>query len=122
MAKKASGSNVVSIGRWSFVIGLVIAILSGLPGFPQPKLIMIILGIVVGFININAIETGPFLIAVVALMLSVANLNLNPSGAVGIILQNVLLFLSPASVIVSLKAIYVLLIRNVFNVRNILIF
>lgn len=109
MAKKISGaSNLALIGRWAFVIGLVIAILSGIPGFPELKTTMIILGIIVGFLNITAIETGPFLVAVIALMLAVVNLNLNAGGAVGIILGNILLFLSPAAVIVSLKAIYVL--------------
>ena len=109
MAKKMSNANNIAlIGRWAFVIGLVVAILSGIPNFPEIKAIMIILGIVVGFLNITAIETGPFLVAVVALMLAVVNLNLNAVGAVGTIFRNILLFLSPAAIIVSLKAIYVL--------------
>ncbi|MBI4155592.1 hypothetical protein HY498_05945 [Candidatus Woesearchaeota archaeon] len=106
---KAGVSNVALIGRWSFIIGLIVVILSGIPNFPSDivKVVALVLGIVVGFLNITAIETGPFLIAVIALMMAVVNLNLNP-GALGTILNNLLLFLSPASAIVAIKAIYVL--------------
>ncbi len=109
MAKKTSNlNNLALIGRWAFVIGLLIAILSGIPSFPELKGIMLLLGIVIGLLNITAVETGPFLLAVIALMLAVGNLNLGYEGAMGTILRNILLFLSPASIIVSLKAIYVL--------------
>ena len=110
MAKGSKVSNIFLVGRWSFLIGLVIAILSGIPGFPAIGWVLVVLGIIVGFLNINAVETGPFLVAVVALMLSVNIANSSPSmmDSVGMIFDNVILFLTPATIIVSLKAIYVL--------------
>ena len=57
MAKKASNmNNLALIGRWAFVIGLLIAILSGIPGFPELKGIMLLLGIIVGLLKLNGIN------------------------------------------------------------------
>lgn len=57
------------IGRWAFIIGLVISILLGFVTFSYSSLVLVILGLIVGFMNVSEKEAQHFLIAVIALML-----------------------------------------------------
>ncbi|MGC9310307.1 MAG: hypothetical protein ACP5E4_01130 [Candidatus Aenigmatarchaeota archaeon] len=103
--------DVEKIGQWSFIIGVVIAILAGLLGMTSPNVpvLLMVLGIIVGLLNISETEIYNFLIAAIALLLSgVARLeNLPVVGAiVGPILANITTFVAPAVVIVALKAIF----------------
>lgn len=56
------------IGRWAFIIGLVISILLGFLTFSYSSLLLVILGLVVGFMNITEKEAQKFLIGVLALI------------------------------------------------------
>jgi hypothetical protein len=52
------------IGKWAFIIGLVLAVLAGLLFQPGWALwVLAILGVIVGFLNITAEETRGFLLA-----------------------------------------------------------
>jgi hypothetical protein len=104
------------IGELAFLVGVLIAILVGLfqQGVATGTLatILVILGIIVGFLNISAKETTPYLVAAIALLAA--------SGASGFIsiwvigsylvamLGNIALFVAPAAVIVALKTIITL--------------
>ena len=100
------------IGSYAFLIGIGIAILAGVFSSVIPKgtltLILVILGLVVGFINITDTEVQGFLIASIALILT-SNADLNSIPAVGsyltAILSNITVFVAPAALIVALKAI-----------------
>lgn len=100
------------IGHYAFLAGVALAILAGIAtdliATDIVGLILVILGLVVGFINVTAKETTEFLIATVALMLAgAANLAIIP--AIGIYLQaivaNIVVFVAPAAVVVALKAV-----------------
>jgi hypothetical protein len=101
------------LGQWAFIIGLVIAIVFGLvPASYQGMLtlVLVVLGLVVGFLNITEKETTPFLVAAAALMLTAnANLSVIPPEALGSFLQgavsNIGVFVAPAAVVVAIKAI-----------------
>ena len=100
------------IGSYAFLIGVGIAILAGLFSNVIPAgtlaLILVVLGIVVGFLNITDSEIQGFLVAAIALILtSTADLSIIP--AVGRyfdpIVNNIAVFVAPAALVVALKAI-----------------
>ena len=104
------------IGKWAFIIGVIIAALAGivpdLIDIGIIGLILVILGLVVGFLNISDKESGDFLIAAIALLV-VGAAGLVAIPAIGEkylvpILTNIVAFVAPATLVVSLKAVYVL--------------
>jgi hypothetical protein len=101
--------NSASVGKWAFIIGLVIAILAGL--FYQPGWavwILAILGVIVGLLNITVEETQGFLLASIALTLSATALNTIPvvGRALGFILPFVVAFVAGAMIVVALKTLF----------------
>ena len=58
-----------TIGRWAFIGGAIIAVILGFFSFPFASLVLVILGLVVGFLNIQAKETHNYLVGVIALLL-----------------------------------------------------
>jgi len=100
------------IGRWAFIIGLIIAVLLGFVTFSYASLILVILGLIVGFMNVTEKEAGAFLIAAIALMLvGVAGLKaLEVVGSLYTWMQTVLTsfttFVAAAAVVVSIKELF----------------
>lgn len=108
-----------TIGIYAFIIGIVIAIVAGLAGgaiaaYTGPiTLVLVILGLIVGFLNIKDKNISGFLIAAIALMV-VGSANLATIDTIvaglGTVLQAVIsfiaVFVAPAALVVSLKAIY----------------
>ena len=113
-------------GHWAFILGVIIAIIAGLATGAMvldanttswTTAILVILGIIVGFLNISEKETQSFLITTIALMLVGTSLfYLNPLFNLGSILtaimRYVLAFIAPAALIVALKAMYKLSARS----------
>ena len=104
------------LGHYAFLVGIVLAVIVGLFPTAMSKevaaLILVLLGLVVGFLNVTAKETTPFLIATIALLVAGgAGLDIIGYG-IGAklvsILEFVVVFVAPASIIVALKAIYAL--------------
>ncbi|MEK6848980.1 MAG: hypothetical protein AABY01_00235 [Nanoarchaeota archaeon] len=98
------------IGHWAFIVGILLAVIAGL--IPQLQTstvtwILVILGLVVGLLNISAKETTEFLVAVVALLI-VGSAGAIPAlgGLVLAILANIVALSAPAALIVAIKAIY----------------
>ena len=98
-------------GAWSFIAGVVIVILASLLSIEAGLLtgVLILLGLVVGLLNVEDKDTTHFLVAVIALA-AAGNANLDTVPLVGAQLQNILknigIFVAPAAVIVALKAVY----------------
>jgi len=102
------------IGKWAFIIGIVIAILAAFVTAVSTTtilLVLFILGLIVGILNIDKKNTTEFLIAVVALLmvgslgaLSVGQLA-TPVGYLQEILGNFTAFVMAAALVVSLKAV-----------------
>ncbi len=102
MAKKGKG-----LGWWAFAVGLVLAVIFGYSGNIGLSWILVLLGLVVGFLNISEKEATTFLIASIALMSSGAAVNLTVLwGPLGSILGGVVTFVAPAAVIVAIRAVY----------------
>ena len=103
------------IGNWAFILGVVLAIILGVAGSyvaayaESIVYLLIILGLIVGFVNVKQKEAFNFLIASIAL-LAVGAAGLGDLPVVGMyigpILTNIATFVAPAAIIVALKAIY----------------
>jgi hypothetical protein len=107
MEKKVK-MKLATVGKWAFIVGLVLAILAGL-FFQVAWLVWVlaILGVIVGILYITTEETQSFLLAAVAITLSATALNTIP--LIGEFLKNILgfvaAFVAGAMLIVGLKAI-----------------
>ncbi|HLD18545.1 MAG TPA: hypothetical protein VJB90_00880 [Candidatus Nanoarchaeia archaeon] len=119
MAK--SDDMMQKVGGWAFIVGLVIAVLAGVvvkDANVNNWLILVlgVLGLVVGFLNVTARESTPFLVAGIALVVSATSFNAVlgrvPASQVVTVIQTVLgniaVFVAPAAVLVALRAIYAL--------------
>lgn len=101
-------------GHYAFLVAILLAVLAGLVPALQVDWVtwaLIILGLVVGFLNITAKETTEFLVSTIALMLvGTAGLGVIPAAGMMIkaILVNIQAIVIPAALIVALKAIYAL--------------
>ncbi len=98
------------LGSWAFIIGVILAVLAGLmPTMQTPTVtwVLVILGLIVGFLNITERETVEFLVAAVALLIAGSAGSLPALGTVILaILENIVAFVAPAALVVALKAIY----------------
>lgn len=111
MAKKG-GMDVV--GRWAFLIGVILAVILGAMGPVTGSwaIVLVIIGILVGLLNVGDSEVMPFLMSGVVLVITSA-LGGNLMGNipyVGTILDALLVIFVPATVIVAVK--------NVFNLAR----
>ena len=109
---------VAKVGSWAFIIGVVVALLIGIfsggSANPVATSVLIILGLIVGLLNVTGRETTPFLLATVSLVIvsfmggpilaNVAGIG----NALQAILNAITTFVIPATIIVALKAIYAL--------------
>jgi uncharacterized membrane protein len=105
------------VGKWAFSVGLVGAILaaftSSIVNSTTILLILFILGLLVGFLNIDKKNITEFLVAVIALLvLGVSSLGAlsvigTTLGYLEAILGNFITFVGAAALVVSIKAIIV---------------
>lgn len=102
------------IGTWAFLIGVLIAILAGIvPTFSQGALagqvawVLVILGLVVGFLNVRSRETQEFLVAGTAILVVAGMGGLPPLGrTLGTILTNIIAFVAPATFLVACRSVW----------------
>ncbi len=110
MAKKHTGGNV--IGSWAFLIGVVIAFILGLLGEVNQTItiILIVLGLIIGLFNIADKEKGPFLMSGTVLVIvgALGSSIVGEIGFVSSILQALTILFVPATIIVALKNVFVL--------------
>jgi hypothetical protein len=100
------------IGFFAFVIGFIIAIIGGIvaPSNTAIVIILVILGLLIGFLNISAGETLLFLVATIALIVVgqvFAPLTILSVGKfLDQILSYVATLMAPAAVVVAVKALW----------------
>lgn len=99
-----------TFGHWAFLVGVAVAIITGLiPAFQSSTIIwvLIILGFIVGMLNITAREAKDFLIAFVALVVVVSvAYDVVSAVVLSAILSNILAFVLPAGFVVSLRVFW----------------
>lgn len=106
------------IGSYSFTIGVIIAIVLGLfsVGAATPWLasLLVILGLIVGFLNVTGKETQEFLLVATVLIIAAglggASTTLGGVAVIGKYLAGIftqlLAFVVPATVVVALKEVW----------------
>lgn len=100
-------------GTWAFFVGALLAILAGLipawQGAFWVTWVLAILGLIVGLFNITLKETHEFLLSTAVLLIAGTVAALPELGVtLGQILRNIVAFVWPAALLVSLKAIIAL--------------
>ena len=105
------------IGEWSFIIGVAIAVIIGIFATNLDEtiqgwmvLLLVVLGLIVGLLNVTEKETTPFLVAAAALLITGTagdSLKIIPyvGGYFQGIVGNIAVFVTPAAIVVALKAI-----------------
>lgn len=110
------------VGHYSFIIGVIIAVILGLalPLGPTTTTwltsILVVMGLIVGFLNVTGKETKEFLIVALILVLvsyagnAVSNLSevLYIGPYLGGIFKAIMAFVVPATIVVGLKDIWAL--------------
>jgi hypothetical protein len=96
-------------GKWAFIAGLIIAVIAGL-GVQAIWMawVLVVLGLVVGFLNVTAEESRGFLLAAIGLMLSATAVQSIPfvGEVVTRIVSSIIVFIAPAVLVVALKALF----------------
>jgi hypothetical protein len=107
MAKKNSNF----IGSWAFLIGFILALLFGLIGVTESiAWLLVVLGLVVGFMNVGGKESQAFLMsgAVLVIVSALGGQAMSIIPLIGEVLNAMLLLFIPATVIVALKSVFVM--------------
>jgi hypothetical protein len=105
---------MVHIGKWSFIVGVILAILAGFIDAVWPAVVLAILGLIVGFLNVSAKEILHYLVAVIALLLiGAAGISaLTVLGGfvdvVQVMIANFIVFVAASGLVVAIKTIAVL--------------
>lgn len=106
-----------SLGEWAFMLGVLLALLGGLlvafdlVSASTVAIVLMVLGLAVGFLNVTEKETAEFLVATIALLVTGSVrferlLGATIGGYVDSVLVSVAVFVAPAAVVVSLKSIW----------------
>ena len=100
------------IGFWAFIIGLIIAIIGGLISAQNTAVVvvLIILGLIIGLLNITGKEIMLFLVATIALIVTGRVFTpltvLNIGKYLDQILSYVATLMAPAAVVASIRALW----------------
>jgi len=103
--------NIQRIGAYAFLLGILASIVFGLipklSGVEWVAIVLVILGIIVGLLNIEDKNVTLFLVATITFLATSASLNALPvlGDILRTIITNFIHFVSPAALIVSIVAI-----------------
>ncbi|MBU2639328.1 MAG: hypothetical protein KKG75_01325 [Nanoarchaeota archaeon] len=103
------GLNRDLIGKWAFIIGILLVFIVGLINMPYTAIILVVLGLVIGLLNVSKKEVSRLLIAGIGLVIvGTAGLELLPAVGTYVtgILKNLLALIGPAVLVASVKEIY----------------
>ena len=102
-------------GKWAFLLGLAIAIIAAFVTFdPWDGVLILVLGLVVGCMNVKDKDATGFLVAVLGLGAGAAAIGAidilgeQVAGWITVIVGNVVLFAGAAALVVAAKAGYML--------------
>ncbi|MFH0906298.1 MAG: hypothetical protein V1824_03090 [archaeon] len=114
MAK--NNNTMQKVGSIAFIIGVILAIVLGvLPAASNNALIisiLILLGVIVGFLNVNGTESTKFLMAAVSVVIVTSFGGQILANVAGIgtylegILNAIMTFVMASTIVVALKTIY----------------
>jgi len=118
--KKKSGKKVelVQYGSYTFGIGLLIALIAAFItlGTTSSKVVfgtLVLLGLIIGFLNVTNSESVTFLVATIALVLlagpflGLVAQNIYSTPYLGKIFGNLIALIVPAAIVVALKELFI---------------
>ncbi|HLD38493.1 MAG TPA: hypothetical protein VJA20_03560 [Candidatus Nanoarchaeia archaeon] len=105
---KTRGVDVV--GKWAFLIGVILAVVLGLfdPVMGNWAIVLVIIGLIVGLLNVTDKEVAPFLMsgAVLIIASALGGSLMSDMPYVGAVLDALLAVFVPATVIVAIKNVF----------------
>ncbi|WP_223668727.1 hypothetical protein [Kangiella shandongensis] len=105
----------MKIGNIAFIVGLIIAVVGGVVDISWFPLLLVVIGLIVGLLNVTGSETRSFLIACIAFLMAttaIAPLEdaLNSFSSMGtvvsMIMYNIGYMVGAATLIVAIKALF----------------
>ncbi|MEK6906071.1 MAG: hypothetical protein AABW81_00430 [Nanoarchaeota archaeon] len=102
-----------TLGSWAFLIGVVIAVILGI--FVQDKidnstvtLVLVAIGLIVGFLNVTGNEAQAFLLSGVVLIIATAfgSSSLGSVAYLDSVMEALLKIFVPATIIVAIKNVF----------------
>ena len=98
------------LGSWAFLIGVLLAVVLGIAGIMNPTwvYILVVIGLIVGLLNVADAESKPFLLSGIALLIASA-LGQEVTSRIGVlnnILDALLAIFVPATIIVAIKNVF----------------
>ena len=98
------------VGNYAFFLGVLVVVVDALAKgiVPQVGLLLLVLGVIVGLLNIKEKESTAYLVAAIALVVS-GNITW-PVGVeiVGVLIGGISQLVGPAAVIVALKEVWMI--------------
>jgi len=104
----AKGEAKAMVGRWAFLIGVVLAVIFGFfTAGAWLSWLLVVIGLVVGLVNISDKEVGQFLTAgtVMVLMGYFGGQTLSSVAYLSSIFTNILTLFVPATIVVAVKSV-----------------
>ena len=105
---KTRGVDVV--GKWAFLIGVILAVVLGLfdPVMGNWAIVLVVIGLIVGLLNVTDNEVTPFLMsgAVLIIASALGGSLMSDMPYVGAVLDALLAVFVPATVIVAIKNVF----------------
>ena len=97
------------VGRVAFYIGLLISVAAGFVNIGEMGLAaLVVLGIIVGALNVTGKEVQKFLLATVALLLVGSTISAIPAigATLQVILSHFISFVAGAALVIALREVY----------------
>jgi uncharacterized membrane protein len=103
------------IGKWAFVIGVILAIAVGILGTMNTAVIVILmlLGLVIGFLNVTGKEAAQFLVAGVSIIIA-GSLGTGAFVGMNNVVTTTLVSIFGAISVLVVPAVIIVAIREVF--------
>ena len=105
---------MVNLGKWAFIIGVILALIAGFITASWPAVVLAILGLIVGLMNVTLKEEIPYLVAVIALLL-IGTAGISALPAFGgltktaeLMVANFIVFVGASGLVVAIKTILVM--------------
>jgi hypothetical protein len=100
------------LGFLAFLVGFILAVVAGLFFFDQSwvLIVLLLLGLLIGLLNVNPSEVLPFMVAAIALVV-VGNVftpitTMDIGVKLGHIMTLIAALMAPAAIVVAIKTLY----------------
>ena len=110
MVKKKRGIKGFNAGKWAFLLGVLLAVVFAIVGRMTPEIVssLVVIGIIVGLLNVGEDEVRAFLLSGIALIIASA-FGQNSIGVFSVLdrmLEALLIIFVPATIVVAIKNVF----------------